>query len=301
MTPNHAIGLALLAGLAWGTGNVAQKTSLVHLDGFAASGLTALIGALVLLPLAMRESKAARPSAKVALPGLLVTAVLFTFASTVMQFSYGITSVTNAGFLVNSAAVLTPILGWACLSQRPSPTIWPACLATLVGIFLMGGGNWSGFSPGDLLALLSALGYAVWTLTVGLHVMHYRRPVLLTTVQLFVCGVLCTAISIGLHGLPAPATLAAALPEILFLGLVSKGLAYLLMAIAQQHVSAACASILVTTEALFGALIAVLVLGETLNLTRSVGALCIVFGVVIAARAPASLTGGQLAALPPQQ
>ncbi len=292
MTPNHATAVALLAALAWGTGNVAQKTILEHLDSFAATGITSLVGVIVLLPLAVRESRATMPPATGSLPLLLAVSLLFTFAATVMQFGYGLTTVTNAGFLVNTAAVLTPILAWICLSQRPPLAIWPASLATMTGIFLMAGASWSGLTPGDLLALLSALGFAVWTLAVGAYVMRTRRPVLMTVVQLAVCGVLCLGLGVAFNGLPAPDALAAALPEILFMGLVSKGLAYVLIAIAQQHISATCVGILVSAEAVFGALIAALVLGETLNLPRGIGSLCIILGVVIAARVPSGVPKG---------
>jgi drug/metabolite transporter (DMT)-like permease len=294
MSPNQATAVALLAALAWGTGNVAQKTILDHLDGFAATGITSLVGVLVLLPLALRESRSARrflrrPAGQ-SLPLLVAISILFTFSATVMQFSYGLTTVTNAGFLVNTAAVLTPVLAWVCLSQRPHLAIWPASLATLLGIFLMAGASWSGLSPGDLLALLSALGFAVWTLAVGTYVMRTRRPVLMTTVQLAVSGVLCIGLGAAFHGLPAPQALTAALSEILFMGFISKGLAYVLLATAQQHISATCVGILVSAEAVFGAMIAALVLGETLGLVRALGSLCIIIGVVIAARIPSGLS-----------
>ena len=119
--------------------------------------------------------------------------------------------------------------------------------------------------------------------------MRARRPVLLTVVQLAVSGVLCIGLGAAFHGLPAPPALAAALPEILFIELVSKGLAYVLVAIAQQQLSATCVAILVSAEAVFGAVIAAFILGAALGLTRGIGSLCIILGVVIAARIPAQL------------
>ncbi len=289
MSPNQATAIALLAAFAWGIGNVAQKTILEHLDGWSATGITSLIGAAVLLTFAVREGRRPLPSAKGSLPLLLGVSLLFTFATTVMQFGYGLTTVTNAGFLVNTAAVLTPILAWAFLSQRPDPAIWPASLAALLGVFLMADASLRGLSPGDLLALQSATGFAIWTLAVGCYVMRTHRPVLMTVAQLAVCGVICTGASVALYGMPAPHTLAAALPEILLMGLVSKGFAYVLMAIAQQHAPATTVAILVSAEAVFGAVVAVIVLGETLGPVRGIGSLCIILGVITAARIPPGL------------
>lgn len=289
MSPNQATALALLAALAWGVGNVAQKTILEHLDGWAAAGMTSLVGAVILLPLMLREGRRPLPPSRGSLPLLLWISLLFTSASTVMQFGYGMTTVTNAGFLVNTAAVLTPILAWAFLSQRPPLAIWPASLSALAGIFLMAGASWSGLTSGDVLALLSATGFAVWTLAVGHYVMRYRRPVLMTVMQLTVCGVLCGVAGASLKSLPSTEALISALPEILFMGLVSKGLAYVLMAVAQQHAPATTVAILVSAEAIFGALIAAIILGETLSPLRGIGGLCIILGVVIAARIPAGV------------
>jgi drug/metabolite transporter (DMT)-like permease len=58
------------------------------------------------------------------------------------------------------------------------------------------------------------------------------------------------------------------------------------MAIAQQSLSAATVSILVSAEAVFGALIAAVVLGETLDMLGAFGAVLILTGVYVVARLP---------------
>lgn len=287
MSPARAIATTLFAALAWGTGNVAQKTILAHLDGYSANGITALIGAAVLVPLALREGRAAAAPERGAAGVLIAVSLLFTLATTLLQFSYGMTSVANAGFLVNTAAVLTPALAWLCLRQRPTPALWPASLLALSGIYLMTGGGWTTPAPGDLLALASALAFAFWMLAVGIYVMRTRRPMLLTAVQLAVAGVICTGLGAA-NGLPAASALMQAMPEILYIGVISKGLAYGLTATAQQHLSATVVSVLVCAEAVFGALIAAVVLGERLGPGEAIGSACIILGVVIAARASAA-------------
>lgn len=289
MQPRQASGIALLAALCWGLGNVTQKTILDHLDPWSAAGLTGWIGALVLLPLMWRESRHRPvPPEGLSWPLMLAVTLLFTLASLLLQVSYGLTTVTNGGFLVNTSAILTPVICWLWLRQRPVLAIWPACGVTMAGVYLMAGGHWVGLGPGDLLALLSAFVFAIWTLALGVHVMRQRRPVLLTVVQLAGSGVICVAVGVLWHGPPPMRALAAALPEILYLGVVAKGVAYLLMVTAQQHLSATVVGILVSAEAVFGALVASLVLGETLTPLRSAGALLILAGVIIAARIPAA-------------
>ena len=292
MTPFRANGVTLMAAMFWGLGNVMQKTVLDRLDGFAVTGITAIIGAVVVAPFAVKEARQCLPALKGSLGLLVKASVLFSMAATLMQFGYGQTSVTNAGFLVNTAAVITPVVVWVFFGERQPLWLWGASLCALAGVFLMAGGRWAGFSFGDLLCLAAALCFAVWTVAVGLYVTRYRRPVLLTIVQLAVCGILCLGLGSLTYGMPTTAALAAALPEIIFLGVISKGLAYVLIAVAQQHVSATGVSILVSAEAVFGAALASVFLGETLGPVRAAGAFCIITGVIIASTlqpaAPAS-------------
>ncbi len=287
MTVMRANAMALLAALAWGIGNVSQKTILQHLDGFQASGIASMIGALVLLPLARREMlQTVQPQTR-SLPLLLTVALLFTIAATLLQIAFGHTSVTNGGFLVNTAAVITPTIAWVFFRQKPPALIWVACLPALLGVYLMAGGHWTGLSYGDGLALLSALTYAVWSLFVGQYVMRYGRPIQLTVVSLAVCGLVCGVTGGALYGFPDKAAIAAALPELVLIGVVSKALAYVLMATAQQHISATSVTVLVSAESVFGAIAAMVFLGETLGPLRGVGALFIVLAVMIAAALPA--------------
>ncbi len=293
MTPAHANGLALLAALAWGLGNVSQKTILVHMDGFSATGLCCLIGAAVLWPLARREARAVLPSDAGSLGLALKVAAAFGVAATLMQFGYGHTSVTNAGFMANTSAVITPAIAWTCFRQRLPLLIWPACLCSLLGIFLMAGSSWTGLAFGDVLCLLSAICFSCWSLLLGQHVMRYRRPNRLTMVQLLLCGVACMMLSALTYGLPGPHAIVAALPELIVLGLLSKGLAYVLNAVAQQYITATCASVFMSAEAVFGGAAAMILLGETLSPERAVGACFIIAGVVIISCLPASVPAPQ--------
>lgn len=114
--------LLLVAALLWGLGNVAQKTVLDHLDPFSAVGLRCLIGGMVLLPL-MRLDRHG-PLATGYWPSALRVAAIFSLALLVQQAAYLSTSVTNAGFLVNTATVITPILAWVVLRERVGPQVW---------------------------------------------------------------------------------------------------------------------------------------------------------------------------------
>jgi drug/metabolite transporter (DMT)-like permease len=271
----QANGLLLLTALLWGSGNVAQKTVLEDIGPLTAVGLRCLIAALVLAPLVIRAD--IRPKAGAGKCAVVVIAT-FTLAVTLYQVAAGLTTVTNAGFLVNTATVITPIAAWLLLRQRAGIMVWPAAGLTLLGAYMMSAGAFAKFNLGDGLALASAVFYSLWMIYLGLFVMHYGTAGFITVMQFLAAGLACLAIGLMLEPISLKG-LWAALPELLMLGVISTGAGYLLQAIAQCHTSASEAAVIVSGEAIFGALCAFLLLGESLDARGVVGAVLIMGGI----------------------
>ena len=132
MTPARAHLVLLLACGLWGSGNVAQRTILEHMGPLMATGLTCLLGELVLIPLALREgaSKDSRPGVWEMATNLLY----FAAAITLLQIGYAGTSVSNAGFLVTTCAVMTPVAAWFILRETPSIALVPSMTLVMTGV-----------------------------------------------------------------------------------------------------------------------------------------------------------------------
>jgi len=72
------------------------------------------------------------------------------------------------------------------------------------------------------------------------------------------------------------------LPEILFLGIGSSGIAYTLQIIGQKNSNPAVASILLSLESVFGALFSALFISETMSIREYIGCAVILLAVIIA-------------------
>lgn len=82
-------------------------------------------------------------------------------------YSIQTTTVANAVFLFAAAPLLTAVLAWLVLGERPRPVTWAAIALALVGIFIMVRHGLSGGAfLGNLAALTSALGFAVFTVAI---------------------------------------------------------------------------------------------------------------------------------------
>ena len=76
------------------------------------------------------------------------------------------TTVANAVFLYSAAPFFAAILGWIALGERVAATTWAAMALAGAGIFVMiGGGLEGGRIDGNIGALISALGFSIFSVS----------------------------------------------------------------------------------------------------------------------------------------
>jgi drug/metabolite transporter (DMT)-like permease len=269
----------LTAALLWGAGNVAQKTILSDIGPFMAVGLRCAIAFAVVAPFAFRHRAQAASIDRRGWLLLLATAVSFAVAVTLLQVGYGHTTVTNAGFLVNVTTVMVPFAAWVLLRSKPTLLVVCASMVTLGGAYLMGGGDLAKVNYGDLLCLVSAVCYSIWFIALGEFARHYGQPCLLAAVQFGVTAILTLGFGAAFETTTS-ASLAAATPELIMLGVASTGIAYLLQGYAQKYTSAAEAAIIASAEAVFGAIGGMLMLNERLDGMGVAGSVLILLGIL---------------------
>jgi drug/metabolite transporter (DMT)-like permease len=89
-------------------------------------------------------------------------------------------------------------------------------------------------------------------------------------VQFAVTAVCALAVAAAVEPVSLSAIQAAA-PEILYVGIFSSGVAFVLQVIGQRYTTPSQAAIFLSSEALFGASLAALMLGETMPVTGYAG------------------------------
>jgi drug/metabolite transporter (DMT)-like permease len=256
--------LLLLAAAIWGGGFVAQSEAMEWLGPNWFNALRFTLATLAVLPFALVEAKkAARPLALNEYGWFLLVGLSLLAAQTLQQIGIQSTSVTNASFLTGLYVVLVPVIAVLILRRRPHWVIWPAALLTVLGILLLNGGSLSALGDGDLLVILCAIFLAVQITLTPIAVRISERPLALATVQFAVCGLGAGLAAAALEPISTGA-IVSALPEILYGGLLSSGVAFVLQIIGQRYTTAPQAAIFLSSEALFGALFGAVLLAETL-------------------------------------
>jgi len=285
MTRTQANLLLTLAALIWGSAFVVQQIGTGNLGTISFTGARFLLGALVVLPFAVRQfrrvERGERPFQRRDWFGLIVTGLVLCTAAVLQQHGILRTSVANAGFLTAVYVPLVPIIGLLFLRRRVHWSVWPASCGCLAGTYIMSGAQGLDFRLGDLWVLSSTLFWAVHVILVGIMAWRTRAPLVVATTQFLVCGL--TGLVVGiLVEQPTLADFLGALYGICYVGVFSVGLAFTLQVVGQRFTPAADAAIILSSETVFAALAGFIFLDERLAAVRIAGAgliLCSILAV----------------------
>ncbi|WFU07714.1 DMT family transporter [Rhizobium sp. CB3090] len=265
MTRIQANLVLLLAAAIWGGGFVAQSTAMKAIGPFWFIGLRFAVATIVILPFVWLENRKAekRLTRRNWLSFFLVGVALFGGAAT-QQIGLLTTTVTNSSFITGLYVVFVPLIAIVFQRRPPHWIVWPAALMALGGIYLLSGGSFSRLTVGDFLTVVCALFWAAQITLAGSSVSETGRPLGISAMQFAVTAVA----SLGVAVIAEPISIAAiqgALGEILYVGIFSSGLAFALQVIGQRYTTAPQAAIFLSSEALFGASLGSLLLGETMG------------------------------------
>jgi len=281
----HADFLLVLAAVVWGVAFVFQKTAMDHIGPLLFVAARSTVAALALAPFALHEGRRASDQFPRGLVSIAAFGgVVFFLAAIIQQVGLITATATNAGFLTALYVVITPFLVWVVMRRAPASVVWPAVAMSFVGMWLLSGGAIGGMARGDLLVALSAFFWAAHVVVVAQATRH-ARPVTYSAIQFAVVAMLAMTGAILLEPISL-AALAAAWREIAYVGLLSSALTFTLLAIALKYTPPTEAAIIVSSETLFAAFAAYLVLGERLSLVGWSGAGLILAAVLLVQTAP---------------
>jgi len=295
---NNLKGSAILtlAALLWGLAFVAQAQAADKVPPFMFNALRSFIGSLFLFLFLLITSKmrhrplfpTTKNGTKQALTGGILCGILLTVSVNFQQFGLtyypeGAASEARAGFLTALYVVLVPVAS-VFFGKRIKLPVWIAVAVAMGGIYLLSlSGGIDNIYLGDILVFFCAISFTMHILTVD----RFGAPVggtLLSMLQFLVCGILSLVLSLCFETVIWENVLAAA-PQILYLGIVSSGIAYTLQIYGQQYAEPAIASITMSLESVFAALGGWLISGNTLTL-REFGGCALVFLAIILAQLP---------------
>lgn len=200
--------------------------------------------------------------------------VLLFIGMLLQTFGQSMSTVSNASFITVLYVVFIPLLLWK--KQKPTFTVGLAILTAIIGTGFLTLQSGLSLNPGDLLLIGCAWVFA-------LHIVVLERLskrgdiVSATAIQSMTMGVLGFLFA-GVTRSPLPY---GGFIYVLFAGLVSSGVAFLLQLYGQKHVHPTVSGLLLTLESFFGTLGAVVILHEPLTERILIGGSLMIGAVVI--------------------
>ena len=208
-----------------------------------------------------------------------VCGLLMTVATNFQQMGIIGTTTGKAGFLTATYIVLIPIFDFF-LGKKIKPRIILCVFFAMVGTYLLSVKENFTVNGYDLLVLFSAIFFA-------LHIMVMTKlpndcqAILASLTQFFVVMLASLVIAIFKEEI-ALASLKAAIPAILFVGVLSSGVGFTLQMIAIKDIDPTIGSLVSSLESVFAAVGGWMILGQKMNLREITGCIIILVVTIIA-------------------
>lgn len=271
----------VITAIIWGSGFVASAVALDHYTPYQILAGRFFIGVLLLSMVFHKKIMTIKKS--VLIKGIILGGILY-IAFVLQTVGLQFTTPSKNAFLTAVNVVIVPFIGFVIYKRRLDVFELTGAVIAVIGIALLSLQFSGKVNIGDVLTLLCAFAFAF-------HIFYTARfvknedAIVLTLIQMG------TAATIGFIVMLSKGELSfslesSALMPLVYLGVFSTTIAYLLQTVAQKYVTETKAAIFLSTEALWGTLFSVILLSELLTFRMGMGAVLILVAIIIAETKP---------------
>ncbi len=275
--------MLLGASFFWGTTFVAQMSGMDGLGPFSYAAARYFIGVLALtavLWFTRRQRAKERLQNRYGrgfLTGLLIGISLFA-ASSFQQVAMLYTTAGKAAFITCLYIIFVPLVS-ALIGKKIRTENWIGAFLAITGLYFLAISEEFSVNFGDVLLLIGAF---FWTAQILLVDRFANRvdAMELSTGQAFTTAVFSFAAMMLFENPSLDAIFNAAVP-ILYGGVMSSGVAFTLQIYGQKYAEPSAAAILMSFEAIFGAVSGRLLLGEVMSGREIFGCVLMFAGIIV--------------------
>ena len=272
----------LLIGILWGMGFVTVKIGLnAGMNTFYLMWLR-FLGSFVLLSILLR--KKIKKVSKDDLKAGVILGIIQYFGYVFQTYGAAHTTVGKNAFFTAINVIIVPYIFWMLNKKRPDIFSFSASIICLIGVGIMSldsNLNFTHLNKGDVMTIISAFFFALQVAYTG-YFGRKVHPMNLVLLQMLVGGLLFAGTQFATSGLREVIPLhGETLMAIIYAVVFSTAIPMLLQIYCQRLTTATRASILMSTESMFAPIFAFLVLGEMMTLRVALGAVFILFSVVV--------------------
>ena len=281
---------ALLCTFIWGTTFVAQDTGMDDIGPFTFNAVRFFVGFVAILPLVfLFELKKLKEELKLNIKyffrlSFFIGSSLF-LASALQQVSLLYTDVANAAFFTIFYVPMVPIIIFLFKKDSIHWSVWPSVVLCLIGGYLLTNFHDATVRLGDSLVLLGALFWSTHIIFVGIMIAKFNIPLTIGAIQTFLVAFFSFIVGIIYEEFVFE-NIYKEIDSILYAGVLSGGLAFVLQIYAQKNITPAPAAIIFSLEGVFATVSAWFLLNQILDINNLVGCFLILIGVLLSQLLP---------------
>lgn len=269
--------MLLLCALIWGTAFTAQSAAMAHMGPFTFTAVRNFIGAAVLLPLVI-FSKEKSESTRLLLFAGIICGVLLGLASCLQQYGLKFTTAGKAGFITALYIIIIPIAG-ILVGKRCSWLTWLAVLLAVAGVYMLCINGSVTINRGDIFEFLCAFVFAAQIMVIS-NYSHRVNAYRFAFVEFLTAGVTAAVIMLCVRENPFGADWSGALLPILYVGVMSSGVAYTLQIVGERNLNPTIAALIMSLESCISVISGWIFLGQSLTAREIIGCL-VMFAAII--------------------
>ena len=274
---------AITTSILWGSAFIAQDMGMDFIGPHTFNVGRFLVGFLTLLPFffffELKKIKTKKIDKKKIFFYLILLGFILGVGQALQQISLIYTDVANTGVFTVMYVLIVPFISYFIFSKKIHWSVWPAVIFCVVGGLLLSELKNISVRYGDTLGILSAFCWALHIIYISKTVKFFNFPIISAMSQCFV-AFLFTTIPMLFFESPSFNNIFKDIYEILYVGVLSSGLAFLLQTYTLQNLTPAPAAIIFSLEGVFAAIFAWLILDQFLNEIKILGIFLILFAVI---------------------
>ena len=290
MSKSLSIFSALICTIIWGTTFIAQDTGMRVIGPYVFNGVRFFVGFLVLIPFYLLLEKkntykeVSKNKNKFIYLSILIG--LFLFLGTVFQqVALLYTDVANAAFFTIFYVPMVPIIVFFLFKKNIHWSVWPSVILCVIGGYLLTNFYDATVRLGDTLVIIGAIFWSLHIIFIGKIIEEFDAPILIGLIQTIIVSTCSIILALIFEDFIIKNILDQKV-QILYAGILSGGIAFVLQIYAQKNISPAPAAIIFSLEGVFATIAAWIILSQILNINNILGCCFILVGVLISQLLP---------------
>ena len=238
---------AISCSFLWGSAFIAQDMGMDYIGPFSFSAGSMFLGFITLIPFffffEFKKIKEKKFSYNIVLIYLALLGFFLSGGFALQQYSLLYTDVANAAIFTIFYVLIVPSISYFLFSKKIHWSVWPSVIVCIIGGYLLTEINDVKVRLGDTLVLLGAFFWAFHIVYLSKFLKLFNYPIAITMGACLIGSIITFIPSLVFENITLE-NLLLEKNELLYAGVLSSGIAFMLQAFSQQNLSPAPVAII---------------------------------------------------------